>query len=396
MLSISDIKIEDILPVFSDRNVDVAFLVPTDTGLEKSIMDATTPIRQFLLRNHIHNYDKQKQGPDNKVVYPAFFVKADGLIETSASLYRPVTKSGDPRIWFKGLKQYCNPKNLLGIVTNGEALFVINLSLPIIIKAIQNGRVAARILDDISTIANAISIELLEKLKAIHRMGFINTVTHGDTGIGMTLENLLGIAPNSDKAPDYKGIEIKSTRTTSRSQSRVNLFSQVPNWQKSAMKTAQEILNTYGYIRDGRLQLYCTVSASRPNSQGLYFEIDENKDILYNKSKQINNNHIMNVVLWNIETLRRQLEEKHRETFWVKASADFANGIERFRYDTVIHTRKPNIHLFGALLDRSIITMDYTLSQKDTRVRDHGYIFKIRPENMGLLFPEPISYELNK
>ena len=394
MLSISDTRIEDVLPFFSNKGIDVALLVPTDTGMDKSIMDATTPIRQFLLRNKIHDYDIQEQGPDNKVLYPAFFVTADGVIETTTSLYRPVTKNGDPRIWFKGLKQYCNPKNLLGIVSNGKALFIFNLSNPAIINAIQSDGIAAKILDDIADITNAVADELLTKLKIIHGMGFVDTVTRGDTGIGMTLERLLGIPPNADKTPDYKGIEIKATRKRIGRQNRVNLFSQVPNWEKSKL-TAQEILDTYGYMKDGRKQLYVTVNATSPNPQGLFFYVDENVDTLFNKSRQTGTGVINDVALWELEALRDRLNEKHHETFWVKAANRTESDIEQFRFDSVVHTRKPNAHLLGALLDQSIITMDYTLSQKETRVRDHGYLFKIKPENVELLFPNPLYHELS-
>jgi hypothetical protein len=394
MLSISDTRIEDVLPFFSNKGIDVTLLVPTDTGMDKSIMDATTPVRQFLLRHKIHDYDIQDQGPDNKVLYPAFFVTAEGLVETTTSLYRPVTKSGDPRIWFKGLKQYCNPKNLLGIITNGKALFIFNLSNPGIINAIQRDGIAAKILDDITAISNAIADELLSKLNLIHGMGFVDTVTRGDTGIGMTLERLLGIPPNADKIPDYRGIEIKATRKRIGSQNRVNLFTQVPNWKKSKL-SAQEILDIYGYMKDGRKQLYVTVNAANPNPQGLFFVVDENIDTLFNKSKQIGTSIIKDVALWELKTLKDRLNEKHRETFWVKAANRIENSIEQFRFDSVVHTRKPNAHLLGALLDQSIITMDYTLSQKETRVRDHGYLFKIKPQNVELLFPDPLYYELS-
>jgi hypothetical protein len=394
MLSISDTKIEEVLPFFSNKGIDVALLVPTITGINKSIMDATTPVRQFLLRNEIHDYDIQEQGQDNKVQYPAFFVTSDGLVESIASLYRPMTKSGDPRIWFTGLKRYCNPQNLLGVVTNGKALFVYNLSDLTIINAIQSDGIAAKVLNDISVIANMVADELLSKLKIIHRMGFVDTVTRGDTGIGMTLECLLGIPPNADKAPDYKGIEIKATRKRIGAQNRVNLFSQVPNWKKSKL-SAQEILDTYGYIVDGRRQLYVTVNAANPNPQGLYFLVDENVDTLFNKSKQSDTATPKDVALWELESLRNRLNEKHRETFWVKATNRVESDIEQFRFDSVVHTRKPNAHLMGALLEQSIITMDYTLSQKATRVRDHGYLFKIKPENVELLFPNPVNYELS-
>lgn len=394
MLSLSDTKIQDVLPFFSDKGIDIALLVPTETGIIKSIMDATAPVRQFLMRNGIHDYDKQEQGQEHKILFPTFFVTSDGLMESAASLYRPKTKSGDPRIWFSRLKQYCIPNNLLGIVSNGKALFVFNLSNANVINAIQNDGIAAKVLEDISTIVNAASDELLSKLKAIHKMGFVDTITRGDTGIGMTLERLLGIPPNPDKAPDYKGIEIKATRKKIGSQNRVNLFTQVPNWKMSKMN-AQEILSTYGYIRDGRKQLYCTVNAASPNSQGLYFVVDENIDTLFNKSVQTDSKIIKDVALWELETLRNRLNEKHRETFWVKATNRIESDIEQFRFDSVIHTRKPNSHLFGALLEQSIITMDYTLSQKETRVRDHGYIFKIKPANVELLFPNPVRYELS-
>lgn len=49
--------------------------------------------------------------------------------------------------------------------------------------------------------------ELLEKLKEIHKRGFIPSITPGDSGVGDTLENALGIHRNNSKNPDYKGIE---------------------------------------------------------------------------------------------------------------------------------------------------------------------------------------------
>jgi hypothetical protein len=74
MLSAASTPIEKVLPYFSDRGIDVCFLVPTLTGIEKSIMDATGSVRRFLERNGLHDYDKQNQGPENKVVIPSFIV----------------------------------------------------------------------------------------------------------------------------------------------------------------------------------------------------------------------------------------------------------------------------------------------------------------------------------
>ena len=54
MLAKTDTPIEQFLPVFGSSGVNVAFLVPTETGYEKSIMDATAPVRELLLNEKIH------------------------------------------------------------------------------------------------------------------------------------------------------------------------------------------------------------------------------------------------------------------------------------------------------------------------------------------------------
>ncbi len=397
MLAMSDTPIESVLGLFSDKGLDVAFLVPTPTGYEKSIMDAIGPIRSFLSTNGIHDYISQAQGPDNKVSFPARFVYPDRIIESSASLYRPKTKQGDPRIWFSGLKQYCQPKNLLGIVTDKECLYVFNLSNINIIDSILHGGAAASVLNRLVAADEAISNNLLEKLNELHRLGFIPSIVNGDTGVGMTAEHFLGIPPNSLKTPDYNGIELKCSRKKIGQPNRVNLYTQVPDWANSRGMTAEKLLSTYGYWTDNkgtpRFDLYCTVEAQRPNPQTLYFQVDIDHDLLINYSRQGEND--IYVVQWSLQVLRERLLEKHRETFWVKASSQIENGVESFRYDSVIHTKKPTASLLGYLFDSRIVTMDYTMHFKENKkVRDHGYIFKIKPKNVSMLFPDPVEHIL--
>ncbi len=397
MLSMSDTPIEGVLKYFADRGISVAFLVPTPTGYKKSIMDAIAPFRSFFLENGIHNYDEQQQGPENKVTFPACFVYPDRIVETSASLYRPHTKQGDPRVWFSGLKNYCNPCNLLGIVTDKKKLYVLNLSLPAIHDSLRNGGTAQKLLDQLAADDESIAMELLGKFRELHRRGFVPTVVDGDTGVGMTAEHFLEIPPNADKTPDYKGIELKCSRKKVHQPNRVNLYSQVPDWKNSRGMTAEKLLQTYGYWADDngkqRWNLYCTVEAHRPNTQSLFFEVDADRDLLINYSMQ--NGVPVYVVQWSLQTLRERLLEKHRETFWVKATSIFEDGVEKFRYDSIVHTKKPTASLLGYLIDAKIITMDYTMHFKENgKVRDHGYLFKIKPENVGLLFPDPVEYIL--
>ena len=124
MLAMSDVDINQFLPVFAEIGTSVAFLVPTPTGYGKSIMDAIGSVRTLLKDEGIHDYELQQQGPAAKKMCPSFFVTANGLVETEASLYRPITKKGDPRIWFKNLRQYCQPCNLLSLLVYEDKIYV--------------------------------------------------------------------------------------------------------------------------------------------------------------------------------------------------------------------------------------------------------------------------------
>ena len=78
----------------------------------------------------------------------------------------------------------------------------------------------------------------------------ITFVEHGDTSVGMTLENALGIEPNDYKGPDYKGIELKASRKAQKTKkggkNRVTLFSQVPEWEASHY-SERKLLDEWGY-----------------------------------------------------------------------------------------------------------------------------------------------------
>ena len=78
----------------------------------------------------------------------------------------------------------------------------------------------------------------------------------GPTGVGFTLETLLGITENNRQAPDYKGIELKAGRLNHKMpRSRTTLFSKIPDWSKSACSSGMLLLENYGYLVDGRRQL---------------------------------------------------------------------------------------------------------------------------------------------
>lgn len=399
MLKISDVPIDQFIPIFANTGVSVAFLVPTITGYTKSIMDATAPVRDLLRESNVHDYTMQKQGPQAKQLWETYFVYPDGLVETTASLYRPKTKQGDPRIWFSNLKKYCFPGNLLAIIVIKQIIYVINLSNPDISHSLFRKGFVYSILEEAVYQDRIIVDELLGKLREIHRKGFLRSVTSGDPGVGDTLEHALGLSRNNLQTPDYKGIELKTTRLTRngshRSKTRSTLFTRVPD----EGMTYREIVDHYGKIQiprnstEPRLQLYETVRCSRPNAYDLILDVDSKNDKLniiyqHEQTKKF-------VSAWHMQNLRETLLIKHRETFWIKAVSENRKGIEYFRYDKVLHTKNPNASLLAPLLEADIITIDLAAHYKpDGKWRDHGVLFKMSPEDLPLLLGEPIEYIL--
>jgi len=397
MLALSDTPIVDIIKLLSFHGIEATYLVPTPTGLGKSIMDATGPLRDFFKTHGIHDYDKQLQGQDHKKQIPAEFIYEDRVLSTKALLYRPETKSGDPRIWLSRLNSYAQPYNLLALIVLDNRLYVVNTSKKAILKTLDSpatplGKIAALFRNTITPIAG----ELLELLRNIGAHGYHPSIRKGDTGIGATLESLLGIKENSRKTPDYKGIEIKASRQNlnrTRAKNRVNLFSQVPDWNNSTIKKAITMLRSYGYEKDGRLQLYCTLNAITPNPQKLMLTVDDNIQILKTIEREACRDK--ELMIWALTSLRERMAEKHSESFWVKAEHRESCGKEEFLYYKAIYTCKPILSNIDYLLADGRITLDLTMSEKGLNgVRDHGYLFKIWPDDLQSLFPPRKEYDL--
>ncbi len=365
------------------KGFHLTYLQPTETGLTKSIMDATQIVRDYFELHEFHFYDEQLQGTSHKRIVTAFFVAHDGLVSTKASLYRPETKQGDPRIWFYELKSYAQPGDILAVHFSyaEQSLFIFNLTRTSI-EELPGNMLPVPEIDPVNQTAQ----ELLGKIRNAASNKLIPSVRHGDTGIGATLEGILGIPINSSKGPDYKGIEIKTHRATGRRQNtRQTLFARVPDWDISPLKSSTEILEHFGYFRDGKYRLNCTISAVDFNTQGLRFRVDESENTLVEYS----NTSFGDVAKWRIEKLKKALRQKHSATFWVEAETVTQDDQEYFRFTSVVYTRSPYIEQTIPLLGQGIITMDHLISRRPEQASAHerGPLFKIGPQDMDLLFP---------
>ncbi len=380
------------IKLLTKNQVSLTLIEPTETGLKKSIMDATGSVRSFLKENQIHDYDLQGQGLENKVQINAIIYEDFKITNSTASLYRPQTKKGDPRIWFSGLTKIANPNDIIAIVYYDDSLHVFNLTR-LDISSLINSSLSNPFKELISVInfeESEIATELLNKLKTIAKKGYVKSVVNSDTGIGRTIESLLGIKMNSSKSPDYKGIELKSFRDSRNN--RKGLFGKTPDWELSKFKSRVEILDAFGYWEKGVFRLYNTIRGTGRNAQGLILKIEDKKDWLVENSDRP---EIGDFLVWKMETLRKELLKKHKETFWIRADSKIEDNNEYFHFTEVEHTKNPMIDKFEILVETGAITLDYPIKRMpDGKVIDKGCNFKLKSNCLDLLFPPSEKYLL--
>lgn len=388
-----------------NHNVKFTQVQITATGLKKSILDATTPMRTYFKENDVHDYELQAQGPENKVTKKTYILTGGKVIESTTSLYRPVTKEGDPRLWIYGLKETTDADDIHAIIAqNSNELYVINLT-KIDIPRLCETDVENPIRDlvkGLSDYADIVSEELLCRLMEFKGM-WLDTDLRADTAIGRQVESLLGIQMNASREPDYKGIELKSFRSQ-RPSIRKNLFCKVPDWDISFLKSGAEIVEKYGYMSGGVKSYRNTLQCAAPNTQNLrlnmnypdnLLEIEEDRKIDSDTFKKV-----ADVAVWRLQTLHQCLLTKHHETFWIEVDTRKGDaGQEQFRFNKIEHTRNPNVNQFDILLEQSMITVDLLLGRPKVdmetgmpRKGGDAVSFKIKKSATGLLFPQSRFY----
>lgn len=383
-----------------DKQVEFTTIQVTETGLKKSILDATAPVRAFFKEKNIHDYETQLQGPEHKRIVNTYILTEDAQYFTKTSLYRPITKKGDPRLWVNKVRdvEFLHANDIFAIIAHRGVFYVVNLT-NVNAEKTYSSLIDTPLKDLIKNIShekNSVSEELLGLIT--ERMtDWTPAEVLADTGIGRTVESVLGINMNPSKNPDYKGIELKSHREASRVRS--TLFTQTPEWKISRLKSGKAIVEEYGYNPEGysHKSLHVTLSANRPNSQGLGLLVQSQLGLLeadefaQSASADGTFRKINDVAAWRLIKLHERLLTKHRETFWIDAETKKELGREFFRVSKIIHTKNPIISQFDILLGQGLITVDFLLC------RDSGgdtYSFKIKGKARPLLFPQNETYTL--
>lgn len=219
-------------------------------------------------------------------------------------------------MWLYGLGSHTRGNDIHVLFWFDNTLYTINITRIDIAKCYISPIITPiqEVIRAIYVESNAVSDELLDRFLSVKGQWFESEVT-ADTGIGRTIESFLGITMNSDKTPDYKGIELKSHRDKRRSSKNV-LFTQAPDWDISVLKSGREIVEKYGYLtKDDQRTYQNTVQCSPPNSQLLFLNINQQKEWL---ELQAEMHKKEDIAAWRLIKLHQRLLTKHRETFWIE------------------------------------------------------------------------------
>jgi hypothetical protein len=222
---------------------------------------------------------------------------------------------------------------------------------------------------------------MIEKLKKIAEMGYIKTHRAGDTGIGKTLEDLLGIPENNFPSPNGIKTELKSARKGAKR--RLTLFTKSP----LPKKANSELLKRFGYESkkgNGKKELHIILKATSYNTikgkPGLKIAIDNDRINIVTIDQEI-------VGYWDKETLKTSFERKLPKIVYVKADAKGEGKNEEFYYNEVWLLSGFDFQNFIKLLQEGVILVDIRIGQyPDGRLHDHGTAFRVSPDKFDLCF----------
>ncbi len=218
--------------------------------------------------------------------------------------------------------------------------------------------------------------ELKDKLSEINQMRYVVSKRRGNTGIGFTLETLLGLKENNLKTPDFENIELKSQRKGV--SNRVTMFT----FNRGVWKIKQsELIEKYGYIdTKGRPSMYCTVD-TRLNNQGLSVKIEQDFVRLYHLDGTL-------VAEWPGERLIETFRNKMPALVVVNADTRInSDEKEEFWFNEAFYLTQPNEDNLLDLIRQDIIIVDVRMHLKENKaVRNHGTGFRIDEKFLNLCF----------
>lgn len=222
--------------------------------------------------------------------------------------------------------------------------------------------------------------EFKNEFEKIKNSGWIRTHRNGTTGIGKTLEDLLGINENNNDAPDFGEYELKAHRTNNNSL--ITLLTKTPKPKRINKKLFED----FGYLdkSSNRYVLHATLSTQKyttinqtTNKLKIDF-IEDNLHILWNSNSY---------AYWDMPYLEESIQRKYSGSLiYVTADSRGSGKNEEFLFKNAWHFTSINTDSFISLIKSGKIYVDIRIGRyPDGRLHDHGTAFRIYEVDFPLL-----------
>lgn len=222
----------------------------------------------------------------------------------------------------------------------------------------------------------------------IKNMGWIPTHRPGPTGIGKTLEDLLGIPENNLGEPDFGEYELKSARINSGSM--LTILTLAPKPPKSNTKLRLKYgYSSPAYDNDEKV-LHSTLNAvnfTTISNTGHSLKVNCNDDRIYIASETE-----IEEIYWDRESIRKAFEKKYKNKLvYVKAESKGNGKEEEFKFVSAEAVSGFDYDGLISLLEQGKIYVDLRIGQYHSgknkgKTHDHGTGFRIRESDQPLLF----------
>jgi hypothetical protein len=247
--------------------------------------------------------------------------------------------------------------------------------------------------------------ELIKKLQAIAKQGWIPNARHGNQGgIGNTLEDLLGIQENNLPIPNAAEWELKTQRLNTTSLT--TLFHSEPS-PRAIRFVPLVLLPKYGWMSQeagGRyplteLSFRQVIHGLAPSDRGFMVKIDRSQRkilISFNAAKVALKHaawlqHVKQRVglgelnpqpYWGFDDLEHIAGTKLLNCFYVQAVVKIEGGKEYYKYQKVLMLQKFSFEGFLRAIEHAYMLIDF-----DARTgHNHGTKFRLRQNHLPILY----------
>lgn len=192
------------------------------------------------------------------------------------------------------------------------------------------------------------SIDFIQNFLSTNKEVWFESNREHNTGIGKTIEDLLGKDEDNSSDSDFDGLELKSQRSSSNSL--ITLFTKSPSFPKGVNTYLRKTYGTLNEEYDSNI-LHTTIYGDKKNTyKDIYkFKVKTNSEFqrLELEVYDMNDNYLNEKdIYWDYKILRSKFDKKIHSIGLVKADSKRENGKEFFKYNGLKLLLNPSFENF--------------------------------------------------